>query len=146
MVGSLLCCWSNCELYLVKMSNFTSQVQVHPVVILTCDPLAASNANISHISIQFYITFNRKCSWKHRNINSIEYANISLLKENFLESIVIYEKAPGSNELQYIVGFGMVEMAISTNPKPTIYRNLYENTGPGLYITVQKMENLTFWA
>ena len=23
-------------------------------------------------------------------------------------------------------------MAISTNQKPTIYRNLYENTGPGL--------------
>ena len=22
-------------------------------------------------------------------------------------------------------------MAISTNPKPTIYRNLYENTAPG---------------
>ena len=29
------------------------------------------------------------------------------------------------------LGFGLVEMAISTNPKPTIYRNLYENTGPG---------------
>ena len=26
----------------------------------------------------------------------------------------------------------LVEMAISTNPKPTIYRNLYENFGPGL--------------
>ena len=24
----------------------------------------------------------------------------------------------------------LVEMAISTNQKPTIYRNLYENTGP----------------
>ena len=30
----------------------------------------------------------------------------------------------------YIVGFWLVEMAISTNQKPTIYRNLYENTGP----------------
>ena len=28
----------------------------------------------------------------------------------------------------YIVGFGLVEMAISTKPKPTIYHNLYENT------------------
>ena len=27
------------------------------------------------------------------------------------------------------VGFGLVEMAISSNPKPTIYRNLYKNTG-----------------
>ena len=36
-----------------------------------------------------------------------------------------------SYKLRYIVGFGLVEMAISTNPKPTIYRNLYENTSPG---------------
>ena len=35
-------------------------------------------------------------------------------------------------QLRYIVGFGLVEMAISTNPKPTMYRNLYENTGPGI--------------
>ena len=25
-------------------------------------------------------------------------------------------------------------MAISTNPKPTIYRNLHENTGTGLHV------------
>ena len=35
-----------------------------------------------------------------------------------------------SYKLRYIIGFGLVEMAISTNPKPTIYRNWYENTGP----------------
>ena len=35
-------------------------------------------------------------------------------------------------KLRYIVGFGSVEMAISTNPTPTIYRNLYKNTGPGI--------------
>ena len=35
-----------------------------------------------------------------------------------------------SYKLRYIVGFTLVEMAISTNVKPTIYRNLYENTGP----------------
>ena len=32
-----------------------------------------------------------------------------------------------SYKLRYIVGFGLVEMAISTNPKPTIYRKLQEN-------------------
>ena len=33
----------------------------------------------------------------------------------------------------YIVGFELVEMAISTIPKPTtVVRNLYENTGPGV--------------
>ena len=40
-------------------------------------------------------------------------------------------RAVFSYKLRYIVGFGLAEMAISTNPKPTIYRNLYENTGPG---------------
>ena len=37
-----------------------------------------------------------------------------------------------SYNIRYIVGFGLVEMAISTNPNPVIhvYRNLYENTGP----------------
>ena len=35
-----------------------------------------------------------------------------------------------SYKLRYIVGFRLVEIAISTNQKPTIYRNLYENTGP----------------
>ena len=33
-----------------------------------------------------------------------------------------------SYKLRYIVGFWLVEMVISTNQKPMIYRNLYENT------------------
>ena len=44
-----------------------------------------------------------------------------------------------SYKLRYIVGFGLVEMAISTNPKPTIYRNLYENMGPGGSDTVSEL-------
>ena len=42
-------------------------------------------------------------------------------------------EVPGSvfsYKLGYILGFGLVEMDISANPKPTIYRNLSENTGP----------------
>ena len=38
-----------------------------------------------------------------------------------------------SHKLRYIVGLWLVEMAISTNHKPTIYRNLYENTGPVIF-------------
>ena len=38
-----------------------------------------------------------------------------------------------SYKLRYIIDFGLVEMAISTNPKPTIYRNLYENAVPGVH-------------
>ena len=37
-----------------------------------------------------------------------------------------------SYKLRYIVGFGLVEMVIS---KSTIYRNLYENTGPDMQPT-----------
>ena len=37
-----------------------------------------------------------------------------------------------SYKLRYIVGFWLVEMAISTNQKPTIYRDWYENTAPGI--------------
>ena len=33
-----------------------------------------------------------------------------------------------SYNLRYIVGSGLVEMDISTNLKPAIYRNVYENT------------------
>ena len=36
-----------------------------------------------------------------------------------------------SYKLRYIVAFGLVEMSISTNAKPPIYRNLYGNMGPG---------------
>ena len=43
-----------------------------------------------------------------------------------------------SYKLRYIVGFWLVEMAISTNQKPTIYRNLVEmaistNQKPTIY-------------
>ena len=37
-----------------------------------------------------------------------------------------------SHKLRYIVAFWLVEMTISPNQKPTIWRNLYENTDPTL--------------
>ena len=48
-----------------------------------------------------------------------------------------------SYNLRYIVGFGLVEMAISTNQKPTIYRSLYENTGPAVSHTGSAIKVLT---
>ena len=41
-------------------------------------------------------------------------------------------------QVTYIVGFGLVEMAISTNPKPTIYRNSCDNTGPVRHDTLNR--------
>ena len=41
-----------------------------------------------------------------------------------------------SYKLRYIVGFELVEMAISTNPKSTIYLSLYENTRPRLQLSI----------
>ena len=37
-----------------------------------------------------------------------------------------------SHKVRNIAGLGLVEMAISTNPKPAIHRNLYENRDQGL--------------
>ena len=49
-----------------------------------------------------------------------------------------------SYKLQYIVGFWLVEMAISTNQKPTIYRNLYKNTAPDI-ITIKALYSHTIF-
>ena len=39
-------------------------------------------------------------------------------------------------------GFGLFEMSISTNPKPTIYRNLYENTGPEMHLLILELSGM----
>ena len=50
-----------------------------------------------------------------------------------------------SYKLRYMVGFWLVEMAISTNQKLTIYRNLYENTGPeGTYAMPAQLSSLIY--
>ena len=36
-------------------------------------------------------------------------------------------------------------MAISTNQKPTIYRNLYENTGPSLFVLNSKFDPKSYF-
>ena len=64
---------------------------------------------------------------------------IGRMSSGHTELLAVRDAGPVfSYKLRYIVGFGLVEMAISTNPKPTIYRNLYENTDPvlstGVYI------------
>ena len=50
-----------------------------------------------------------------------------------MEYVVCKIKSVFSYKLRYIVGLRLVEMNISTNPKPVIYRNLYENAGPDPY-------------
>ena len=52
------------------------------------------------------------------------------IEQTMLPSSNAKKKSVFSYKLRYIVCLGLVEMAISTNPKDTIYRNLYENTGP----------------
>ena len=62
----------------------------------------------------YYVRFVRLLAM----LPDLKYYSVSIITQVF------------SYKLRYIAGFGLVEMAISTNPKPTIYRNLYENTGP----------------
>ena len=47
-------------------------------------------------------------------------------------------------KLRYIVGFGLVEMDISTNPKPTIHRTLYGFKSQ-LCLTLSRFENTINW-
>ena len=51
-----------------------------------------------------------------------------------------------SYKLRYIVGFWLVEMAISTNQKPTIYRHLYENTAPAPLFVLLLGQRRRRWA
>ena len=73
------------------------------------------------------IDWSKIYSWPIRNPESVSremYLSMDWTRE-YLQKPVFWYK------LRYIVGFLLVEMAISTNQKPTIYRNLYENTnGP----------------
>ena len=49
--------------------------------------------------------------------------------------------------LRYIVGLRLVEMAISTNLKPAMYRNMSENTCPGIasVVSVPKSRTCRFY-
>ena len=42
---------------------------------------------------------------------------------------MVFYRAVFLYTLRYIIGFVLVKMGISTNPKPTIYRDFCENTG-----------------
>ena len=58
-------------------------------------------------------------------------------------SLYYHRNLPGSSfsyKLRYIVGFCLVEIAISANQKPTIYRNLYEKTDPAIVFKMNKMK------
>ena len=49
----------------------------------------------------------------------------------------VYHLGPYSRT-NYDIGFESVEMAFSINPKPMIYRNLHENTGPASYLRISE--------
>ena len=57
---------------------------------------------------------------------------------------VLYETMSRSWKITIYRDIGLVKMVISTNSKPTIYRNLYGNTDRGLYSlrTVNNLKSL----
>ena len=57
------------------------------------------------------------------------WSQIVPIEKTHTYQLIRYPGPVFSYKLRYIVGFWLVEMAISNNQKPTIYRNLYENTG-----------------
>ena len=70
----------------------------------------------------------------HFPLNTRRLPNVGLmLHQPSIESASrIYTSGPVFlYKLRYIVYIGLVEMATPTNPMPTIYRYLFENTNPG---------------
>ena len=55
------------------------------------------------------------------------FVRVVYYKWSWTSFLPIADRPIFSYKLRYIVGSGLVEMAISTNPESTIYRNLYEN-------------------
>ena len=49
-------------------------------------------------------------------------------------NLILFSELGAISVTIYIVGFWLVEMAISINHKPAIDRNLYENTTPDTHI------------
>ena len=90
------------------------------------------NCTHVHVVSESYSTFTHVyvVSESHSFFTHVYYLHV---KSDDRSSDLISDYEPGSvfsYKLRYIVGFGLVEMAISTNPKPTTYRNLFENTDP----------------
>ena len=67
---------------------------------------------------------------KHSNTSPMTYQWIWHAHPSWGPWAMCHKGLIFSYKLRYIADFGLM-IVISTNPKPTIYRNLYQNTGPG---------------
>ena len=65
----------------------------------------------------------REVAYENRIIANLGTEGLSVIR-------LLANQPVFSYKLRYIVGFWLVEMTISTNQKPTLYRNLYENPHP----------------
>ena len=83
-----------------------------------CSALATSYFDLSWAELNINITIE---GWGECDFKIALAETGSILEATYPAGPVF------SYKLRYIVGFWLVEMAISTNQKPTIYRNLYEN-------------------
>ena len=75
--------------------------------------------------------FTYHCGTWHTGILLRSFYQTNLLTVSLCgDSLSKYPGPVFSYKLRDLAGFGLVEMVISTNTKPTIYRNVYEDTGP----------------
>ena len=96
--------------------------------------LPSFSTNYIHLTITF-LAIEDSVNYKTARHTPMDRAS----RKNDWVFNLVYKCIPGpvfSYKLRYIVGFWLVEMAISTNQKPTIYRNLYENTAPVPWVQV----------
>ena len=119
--------------FLYSIFITASKTVTQPVDFSTCTwkPVTYSSDFGSHL---FLMTIPVTVVHSSRS-TAIQWGALSTGEEKHNSSLPMLTRCPlwkphpvFSYKLRYIVGFWLVEMAISTNQKPTTYHNLYKNT------------------
>ena len=151
-ISTVLCqhwCWCNWEripLHLILNcttsliviwypSNMMQAFIFYCDILIWADILSDSLCSVKQNTVWFgpmlhrnvvYKQYRKKCQFFI--LGSLVYISTSL-REVFLQNICYCLSGPVFlYKLLNIISLGFVEMAIFTNPKPTIHRKLYENT------------------
>ena len=129
--------WQGCETNVLSLGpdvispgsiRLTTVLYLSPAITSTCGPLVA-------IIIPKWVIAPRLRRYNpiiNLTLEMFSGGTVKKINEIIFHAWIKRKTRPVfSYKMRYIVGYGLIEMAISTNPKPTIYRNLHENTGPG---------------
>ena len=146
-------CVCSCDIYLAFKLVWSKLYQVTPAICFKFVFTASSKwyTQFMILSLSEWKTMNRKfydikcmISLNWLNLNAQQLAHMSLDWSH--ESQHVIYGPVFSYMLRYIVGFGMVEMAISINRKPTVYRQFVASSGPAMVIYWRWKDVFWWWS